>query len=432
MSAPGKNAPDRQPIAMICTVDLAGQVRGKGVPRDALDVRMATGVPWTPTNSMITSFGVIAPSPWGALGDVWIRPDPATRIDLPAPDGGAAETLLLGDVMTPEGESWLACPRGFAKRMLAALEERHGLRIRAAFEHEFAFDGSPARPADSYSLASVRRSRPFLEDFAAALAAAGMPVECIMAEFGPNQFEATAPPAEGLAAADRAVAFKEIARAVAERHGGRASFAPILDPDGVGNGAHVHFSLSGARTGAPVNRDPARPQAISEKAGAFLAGVMAKLPAMLALTVPTTASYIRLRPNKWTATSATFAVQDREAAVRVCPVFAHAGDPDRQFHFEFRAADGAANPYLVLGAIVAAGLDGLDRALAPPTPTDGAGAPLPTSLEAALDLLEADGDLAEALGAELHAAFVQHKRFEASLMTGDDEAAQCRRYAEVF
>jgi glutamine synthetase len=156
--------------------------------------------------------------------------------------------------------------------------------------------------------------------------------------------------------------------------------------------------------------------------------VLDKLPAITALTAAASISYLRLTPNRWSAAFNNLGYRDREAGVRICPVFAQA-EMAKQFHFEYRAADAAASPYLVLGAILAAGLLGLDRGL--PIAEVCEGAPqnmpeaelarlgierLPQSLAAALDRFEADNELTALIGPELKSAYLAHKRFEAELM----------------
>ena len=123
-------------------------------------------------------------------------------------------------------------------------------------------------------------------------------------------------------------------------------------------------------------------------AAQFVAGVQHHLPAICAVTAPSVISYIRLTPNRWAPTRANLAQQDREAAIRICPIFARAGvDPADQFNFEFRVCDAAASPYLALGARDL----GRRRRHPPasvPLPADGGGA-LPHSLGEALDRLAA-------------------------------------------
>ena len=112
----------------------------------------------------------------------------------------------------------------------------------------------------------------------------------------------TVAPTEGVRAADEAVIVREMARAVAERLGHRAIFAPMLTPQGIGNGTHIHFSLVGEQ-GRPIVHEPAEPYELSATAAQFAAGVLAHMPAIAAVTAPSVASYYRLTPNRWAPTS---------------------------------------------------------------------------------------------------------------------------------
>ncbi|HEY6633216.1 MAG TPA: glutamine synthetase family protein [Rhizobiaceae bacterium] len=432
-------------IVMICTSDLAGQVRGKGFPVSDLDARMVKGIGWTPTNSMITAHGPIAPSPWGPFGDLVLAPVPETRVRADFGPEHAAEHFVMADIRHLDGTPWDVCPRGFLTRGLEALRTRHGLTVKAAFEHEFTYDAVEERPNASYALDSFRRQGRFAETYLGALKEAGIELDTFMPEYGPMQYEVTVGPATGVRAADQAVAVRELARATAARLGGNVSFTPILRPDAVGNGVHVHFSLWDA-AGAPVNHDPAHPEGLSTTAGAFIAGILAKLPAITALTAAGSISYLRLTPNRWSAAYNNLGFRDREAGVRICPVFRNNGtDVAKQYHFEFRAADAAASPYLVLGAIIAAGLHGLDNALSIPSVCEGAPqnmtekererlgvVRLPQSLDEALDRFEEDDDLVPAIGVELKTAYLAHKRFEADMMRSLSPEQQCEKYRRAY
>lgn len=436
----------REEIVMLCTCDLAGQVRGKGFAAADLQARLHKGIGWTPTNSMITAHGPIAPSPWGPFGDLVLLPDPeaAVRVDF-GPDH-AAEHFVLSDIRHLDGTPWSVCPRGFVKRLLGELETRHGLTVKAAFEHEFVYEGVEERANASYALDAFRRQDIFAESLLGALKEAGLQLDTFMPEYGPKQYEVTVGPAMGVKAADQAVALREITRAVANRMGSRVSFTPILRPDAVGNGVHMHFSLLDASTGRPVNHDAAARDSIAAPAGRFIAGVLAKLPAITAITAAASISYLRLTPNRWSAAYNNLGYRDREAGVRICPVFQHPGaDVAQQYHFEYRAADAAASPYLVLGAIVAAGLYGLDHDLATPAVCEGAPQDkpaselaalgierLPQSLSAALDRFEADSDLAPYFGADLKAAYLAHKRFEDGMMAPLSPEEQCAKYRLAY
>ncbi len=426
-------------LIMVCTSDIAGQVRGKALTAVDVDGGQPPQVPWTPTNIMITAHGPIADSPWGPLGDLMLTGDPSTHVRLVFGDGDV-HRFMLGDLSEPGGAPWACCLRDFARRGLAALEAEFGLTLRGAMEHEFHYDGVEERPNSAYSLDALRRQGAFAGDLLAALREAGLTPESFMPEYGPSQYEVTVAPSEGLRIADEAVILREVSQTIAARHGGRVSFTPMVRPDAVGNGVHVHFSLCG-EGGAPVNHDPDGPAGLSAVAGAFLAGILSKLPSLVALTAASTISYLRLVPNRWSASAVNLGQQDREAAVRLCPVFAARGAVEDQFHFEYRVADGTASPYLLLGALVWAGLHGLRQDLpAPPVTeenvaemsgTDRAALgiqALPTSLSQALDSLAADDDVIAWMGQALHEAYQRHKRFEVGLMADLDPAAQCARY----
>jgi glutamine synthetase len=160
----------------------------------------------------------------------------------------------------------------------------------------------------------------------------------------------------------------------------------------------------------------------------FVAGIMHHLPALCAVTAPSTVSYVRMRPNRWAPTHATLARQDRGASVRVCPVMP-GGDVARQFNVEYRCADAAASPYLALGALVWAGVDGIRQGRALP---EGDGPALPQSLAAALDALEATPEAAEWFGAAHLSTYLMHKTGELTSLSGLDERAQCARYAATY
>lgn len=432
-------------IVMICTCDLSGQVRGKGFPASDLDQRMKKGIGWTPTNSMITAHGPIAPGPWGPFGDLVLAPAADTRIRVDYGPDHAAEHFVMADILHLDGTPWAVCPRAFLARGLAALKERHGLTLKAAFEHEFVYDAVEERPNASYALDAFRRQGRFAETYLGALRQAGIELDTFMPEYGPMQYEVTVGPATGVTAADQAVLVRELARGTAARLGGRASFTPIIRPDAVGNGVHVHFSLADG-AGKPVNHDASHAEGMSATAGAFVAGILEKLPAITALTAAASISYLRLTPNRWSAAYNNLGFRDREAGVRICPVFQSPDtDVSGQYHFEFRAADAAASPYLVLGAIVAAGLHGLDKGLGIPkvaksAPQDMSDADraaagivrLPQSLDEALARFEEETDLAAVIGEELKSAYLAHKRFEVGLMRDLSPSDQCAKYRLAY
>jgi len=404
---------------------------------------MKSGVGWVPTNTMISCFGPIGDTPFGATGDLILVPDEATEVHVDVGPDHAPEHFFLGDIRETDGRPWACCPRNFLRRALAAFQEAAGLQLYSAFEQEFFYSGVDEAPTSAYTLDAYRRQGIFGEAFIAALRQAGVKPDSFLPEFGARQFEVTTDPAVGITSADHAIIVREMARAVAHRLGHRAIFAPILDPKGVGNGVHIHMSfLDGDNR--PAMHDPKGAYGLSAIAQHFMAGVLRHLPAICAVTAPSTVSYIRLTPNRWAPTYAYIADRDREASLRVCPVLTLPGsDAARQFNIEFRPADAAASPYLALGAVVHAGVEGIRQKLSLPKSQDvprmsdgereKAGIHhLPRSLGEALDRLEATPEAANWFGPVYLEAYLRHKRAEIKMVAGFEEAEQCARYGEVY
>jgi glutamine synthetase len=392
--AKGNNPMHHEPLALIGVSDISGRVRGKAVPASDLPVRIRQGIGWTPTNVMITAFGPIGDTPFRGLGDILMRPAPETEVKVDFGPDAVPEHFLLADIVNTDGTPWECCLRTFLKRAAEALQVAAGLRVRCAFEQEFVYSGAMNPLHNGYSFDAFRRQGAFGGIFVHALKSAGVGPECFLPEYAPGQFEITCDPATDVVAADRAIIIRELARACAVRLGQRAVFSPIIDPNGVGSGVHIHMSLLD-RDGRPATYDPQRPFGLSAIAAPFVAGIMHHLPALCAVTAPSVISYIRLTPNRWAPTRANLVQQDREASVRICPIFPRPGvDAATQFNFEYRVADASASPYLALGAIIWAGVDGIRRNLPLPAADHAAeAAMLPRSLGQALDLLEATPEI---------------------------------------
>jgi glutamine synthetase len=249
----------------------------------------------------------------------------------------------------------------------------------------------------------------------------------------------------GVTAADRAVIVREIARAAARSLGHRLSFSPAVTPDIVGNGVHIHLSLLDL-DGRPVAYDPKAPYGLSDIAGRFAAGVLRHARSLCALTAPSVVSYLRLVPHRWSAAWSNLGHRDREACVRICPVNEMPGVPVvSQFNIEFRAADATASPYLALGALVRAGLEGLRGKLPRPEITtvdpetlsedERAGygiVRLPQSLEEALNALVQDPAAKGWFSEDLFEAYLRHKRCELGLMADLDRNERCARYKQAY
>jgi glutamine synthetase len=367
-------------------------------------------------------------TPFGTEGEVFLVPDPETRVLVPF-EGSVTEYFFLGNIRTQGGAPWDFCPRQVLRRALDRLESETGLRLLAAFEQEFSYSGVAAHPPQPYELDAYRRQGMFGETLLAALRQAGVVPDSFLAEFGAQQFEVTVAPAIGLRAADDAVITRELTQAVAFRMGQRACFTPLPDLHGASNGTHIHWSFLG-QDDEPVLYDESQPWSLSPLGQRFIAGILHHLPALCAVTAPSVASYYRLRPNRWAPVRADLGLYDRGTALRICP--APATDPlerARAFNLEYRVADATASPYLALAMLVQAGLDGIrhrreiDSVVVEP---------LPNELGIALDLLEASESAAQWLGPDLHAAYLAFKRAEIQSLENLDEREICRRYAEVY
>jgi glutamine synthetase len=443
-------------VALVCC-DLGAVVRGRSLRASEVEEHLQAGIGWAPANQALTPLGPIAePNPFGSAGEVRLLPDPETRVRVgPSTDAGALE-LLLCDIVETDGRPWECCPRQFLRETLDELEGEFDLRLVASFEHEFqlvrpghpgcAPPGSDRSPTPlPFSLEAQRRAEPFARHVMDALVEAGVQPERFFAEFAAEQFEIPVRPAAGLESADRSVVLKEVVREIARRQELRASFVPVMDPAGAGNGVHIHFNLLDAG-GLSLFYDPARRACLSENGGRFAAGVLLHARALSALTAPSPVSAVRLRPHHWSAGAVCLAERNREALLRIPPLVSlGGGDPARQLHLEYRGADAAANPYIALGAILRAGLDGLRSELpAPPIlerdPGEldaaeatryGVGA-LPASLEDALDALAQDDTAREWLSPLLYDAYVSVKRAELEAVADLDLDERCRRYAAVY
>lgn len=419
---------EREAIVFVGTSDLSAHFRGKSFPAADLPARMQHGMGLAPTNMFLSAFGPIEVTPFGTRGEVALVPDPTTRVSVPF-EGGPAEDFFIGDIRTLEGAPWEFCPRHILRRALVRLKRETGLHLLASFEQELTYSGVAAHPTQPYELDAYRRQGAFGEMLLAAMRQAGVVPDSFLSEYGPRQFEVTAAPALGMRAADDAVITRELAQAVAFRLGERVSFAPIHEPNGVGNGTHIHWSFLD-RDGKAVLYDEARPWQLSALGSQFVAGILHHLPALCAITAAAVASYYRLRPDRWAPVKADAGPLDRGAAVRIAPLFGtNPTERARQFNIEFRVADATANPYLVLAMLVQAGLDGVRHARHIDTIQVR---PLPTSLIDALTLLEASDVAAEWLGGELLSGYLLFKRAEVQGLRELDESEICRRYAEVY
>jgi len=421
------------PMAFVATNDLVAHTRGRALPLAELSA--TSGVGWVPADLAIDAFGhLYEPNPFGALGDLRLIPDLETRAPLPWPEGTC--DIFLADQTLPDGTPWECCPRSNLKTALGRLLDDHGLTIMAAFEHEFALLGPDEEPVGpgAFTLGALVGGEPFGAAARCAMEAAGIRWENWLPEYGPGQFEVTVAPEDGLRAADVAVLTRDIIRTTATMHGQRATFAPLLHPDAVGNGVHVHLSLW--RDGQPVTFDAGGLAGLSSLARSASAGILDHAAAMLMFTAPSHVSALRLTPHRWSAAGSFVGLHNREALIRVSPVPPGA-DPSRAYNLEFRAADSTANPYLVLAVIIHAMCDGLDRQLSLDSVLathidDAEITPLPVDLAGAVAAFEKDEVAQSWFAPDLVETVLAVRRGEWQTVGDLDLVERCRAYAQRY
>lgn len=427
-------------LTFIATNDLVGHTRGRAVPSADTTRALRRGVGWVPANLAIDCFGHIAEgNVFGSTGDLRLVPDATTGIDIPAGQDKPEVRLLLAEQRHPDGREWHCCPRTFARRALEEFTERTGLEIIASFEHEFTIrDAADSAP---FSLRRFRDAEPFGTELVELLDAVGLDPENWLPEYGTQQYEITLKPAPGLVAADRAILLRDLIHDLAQRHARSVTFAPLSAPDSGGNGVHVHLSLHDAKTGAPVLYDDEGPANLSQIGQKFAAGILRHAKALTALSACGPNSYLRLAPDTWSVGGIFLGERNRESLLRICPTSTiGGGDPTQQLNLEFRAADATSNPWLVLGSLVRAGLEGITRDYEPervwPEETASeelADVPrLPASVSEALECLASDEIASGWFHPDLLQTYLDIKHAELRAVEGLTDEQLCAKVADAY
>jgi glutamine synthetase len=415
-------AQDVRAVALT-VVDNAGVTRVKTVPVDRLPAAAAWGVGMSPVFDVFQVDDSITTSRHigGPVGDLRLHPDLDRLTVLAAQPGWAWAPV---DRWTQEGEPYVACQRTFARRM-AQRAAAAGVALRMAYEIEWfvgveAPDGAavPACAGPAYGMTRVVELSDYVRDLLVALAAQGVAVEQFHPEYAAGQLELSVAPADPVAAADLNVLVRQTIRAVAARHGLRVSFAPVVTAGQVGNGGHLHFSAWTA-AGANVFAGGEGPHGLTATGESLLAGLLARLPALVAIGAPSVASYLRLVPQHWAGAFQCWGRENREAALRL--VTGAVGRRDTAANAEIKCCDAAANPYLLAGALAAVAADSAGGGLRLPAevtvdpaalPEDDRPPRLPDSLDDAVANLEADDGLRAAMGEPLFEAVLAVRRAE--------------------
>jgi glutamine synthetase len=431
MTPQGLSEAGVQAVALVF-VDNGGVARMKCIPAER--VRLAAdrgiGISVVFGGSRADDHFSAVPGIDGPSGDMRLVADLAGFRVLPCSPGWAWAPV---DQRDQEGNAWPGCQRTFLRNMVDRAGE-HGLEIVAGFELEWTLgrdgrDGfEPIHAGPGYGAATFGAISDYLLAVVVALKAAGIEVEQMHPEYASGQVEISLAPRDPLGACDEWVFFRHLARTIAEQQGIRASFSPVAFAGSVANGAHTHFSIW--RNGENQFSGGTGPAGLRPTGELFLAGVLEHLPALTALGAPSAISYLRLVPSNWAGAYRCWGHENREAALRLESATGPAAA--RSANVEWKSVDMAANPYLVLGAVIAAGLAGLRESVSLPPPVSADPATLseeerraggihrlPESLAEAAEALAASALLRDALGDFLHDC-VSYVRRDDAAASGDD------------
>ncbi len=422
--------------------DNDGIIRGKATGIAGLKDRLETGIGLTVAMQAFTMLDHLATvEGMGPVGEIRLVPDPDTFVIAPyAPHTG----VLLVDMETLDGKPYAADGRAFLRRTIERAADKD-LEIVAAFEPEWSLarqvEGAfvPLDDGGCFTTTGMDMAQDVIDEIVAALEAQGLTVEQYYAELGWGQQELSIRHAPALQASDRHLLYRETVRGVALKHGLYASFAPKPWADQAGNGCHLHFS--GWNRDRTVNRfyDANAPYSLSELGKQFMAGILEHLPGLVALTCASVNSYRRLQPQMWASAYRVWGPDNREGALRVASTFR--GHEAESINIELKSSDSSANPYVALGGVIAAGLDGIQRRLQlpPPVTVDPhtmdekarqaiGGDRLPQSLKEAVGNLKRDRVLTEALGERLATSYIAVKELDIDAFAGADEAFEFRQH----
>jgi len=400
--------------------DIGGAVKNVTLPTMELESKLSHGI-WF-DGSSIEGFARIAES------DMYLVPDISTFAVLPWLSGNEATARLICNVYTPDGQPFIGDPRSVLTRVIAEADKM-GFTYNTGPELEFFLlkptaDGKidPPNPQDSagyFDQPVDMVATSLWRQIAEALSAFDIETETMHHEVATGQHEIDFHYSDALKTADNAVTFRVLVKILADQKGLYATFMPKLTRGLSGSGMHVHQSLSYKSNGRNAFSDPGDQHGLSKTAKHFIAGQLAHARGMSAILAPLVNSYKRLVLGYEAPVYISWGRINRSALIRIPR--AHTPESTR---IELRCPDPSCNPYLAFAVMLAAGLDGIKRELQVSeaseenvylpanTQSKSTGSLLPESLDEAIDEMEKDSVIKEALGAHLFERFINAKRLE--------------------
>jgi glutamine synthetase len=447
-----KAAADDVRFVQLQFTDINGHVKSVTIPLHQLEASLVHGT-WF-DGSSIEGFVRIAES------DQYLVPDMRTFATIPWSSGGALDgsgglppartARVICDVYTPKGEPFAGDPRHVLRRQMARAEAL-GYRFNTGPELEFFLfrrddeDDIQPLPHDQggYFDFSTDLAQGVRQDMVDALEAFGIRVEAAHHEVAPGQHEIDFEYSDALTTADNAVTFKFTLKAVAQLHGLYATFMPKPIFGINGSGMHTHQSLYDVKAKRNAFYDAENRYGLSEVARGYMAGVLAHARGMIAVLAPLVNSYKRLVPGYEAPTYLTWGRINRSALIRVPQV--SPGRSSEATRIEVRCPDPSSNPYLAFAVMLAAGLDGMEKGMEVGEPVeeslyemDAARIrergiqELPGTLAEAVDELERDPVIGEALGDHILSRFVESRRADWDEYRSQVTQWEVERYLEDY
>ena len=377
--------------------------------------------------------------------DQYLYPDPDSFTILPWATGTGRTARLICDVYNPDGTPFIGDPRGVLKRALKKAADM-GYTFNVGPECEFFLfetdeHGRPTTKtgdeAGYFDLGPVDHGEFVRRDICLALEAMGFEIEASHHEVAHGQHEIDFKYADALTAADNIMTFKLAVKTLAQKNGLHATFMP--KPVFGINGSGMHTNMSLFKDGKNIFADPSDTRGLSKEAYAFIAGLLAHVRAMAAVTNPLVNSYKRLVPGYEAPCYLAWSASNRSALIRIP---AARGQATR---VELRCPDPSCNPYLALAVCLAAGLDGIEKRLTPPEEItenifamdEAARAErgiesLPGTLKEAIDIMACDKLLCEALGEHITSQYIEGKNKEWDAYRTHVSAWEIERYLVTY
>lgn len=421
--------------------DILGTVKNVSVPADQTAKAFEEGIYFD--GSSIEGFVRIQES------DMRLKPDPNTFAILPwrKREEGASARMICDVINTSTGDPFLGDPRYVLKDALTKAESM-GYTVNAAPEPEFFLfeedeNGRATTKTNDaggyFDLAPKDLASDVRRDIIYGLQSMGFQIEASHHEVAEGQHEINFEYDDALTTADNVGTFRTVVRAIAAEHDLHATFMPKPIAHINGSGMHTHLSLF-TSDGENAFHDASDEFDLSETAKSFLAGVLEHAPALTAICNPTVNSYKRLVPGYEAPVYIAWSDRNRSALIRKPAARIPAAS-----RIELRSPDPSCNPYLALAVMIQAGLDGIERNLEAPAPVrdniyefdaekrkEHGIETLPETLGDAVDALEADDVIMDALGSHVSSKFVEAKRQEYAEYMVEVSEWELERYLETF